>query len=133
MYRSSPYPCCLLPHLDCIPKCSPHVVRVCRRFKELPAVEVPLDRVKDETDLDVRPNVIKIAGNDYAGCLAHLYRGEMGRKVTYLQRLDVSTQWAFSTTSALSVYLLGSGTKVHHSVFALVAFVNIGFWTIESR
>jgi uncharacterized membrane protein len=50
--------------------------------------------------------------------MAHFYRAEMHRMTVWRQRLDVTTNWAFLLTMALTTFTLGS-TQVPHFILLL--------------
>jgi uncharacterized membrane protein len=64
--------------------------------------------------------------------LIHLYRGELGRMVSYRSRLDTTTNWAIVTTAAMTTFALGN-PAVSHSVFLFAMFLNYFFLHLETR
>ncbi len=64
--------------------------------------------------------------------LIHLYRGELGRMVSYRLRLDITTNWSILTTAAIATLALGDPT-IPHVVFLFAMFLNFFFLKLESR
>jgi uncharacterized membrane protein len=64
--------------------------------------------------------------------LIHLYRGELGRMVSYRSRLDTTTNWAVVTTAAVTTFALGE-PNVSHSIFLFAMFLNYFFLHLETR
>lgn len=64
--------------------------------------------------------------------LIHLYRGELGRMVSYRSRLDTTTNWAIVTTAAMTTFALGNA-DVSHTVFLFAMFLNYFFLHLEAR
>jgi uncharacterized membrane protein len=64
--------------------------------------------------------------------LIHLYRGELGRLVSYRARLDTTTNWAVVTTAAITTFALGN-SGASHVVFLFAMFLNYFFLHLETR
>jgi uncharacterized membrane protein len=73
-----------------------------------------------------------IYSSNTVNSLIHLYRGELGRMVSYRSRLDTTTNWAIVTTAAITTFALGN-TEVSHSVFLFAMFLNYFFLHLEAR
>lgn len=68
----------------------------------------------------------------YVNAMIHFYRGELGRIMVWRQRLDVTTNWAI-TSSTTIVTLAFSVRSIPHIVFFFnVVIVAVMLW-IESR
>ncbi len=72
------------------------------------------------------------ANSNTVNSLIHLYRGEMGRMVSYRSRLDTTTNWAIVTTAAMTTFALGN-TDVSHAVLLFAMFLNYFFLHLEAR
>src|SRR5437870_213783 len=79
-----------------------------------------------------QPPVFPTTSVEFVNALAHYYRGELSRMISWRDRLDRTTNWAIAASAAmLSVSL--STAESHHGVllFAMVlVFLLLG---IESR
>jgi uncharacterized membrane protein len=64
--------------------------------------------------------------------LIHLYRGELGRMVSYRARLDTTTNWAVVTTAAMTTFTLGDAS-VPHTALLFALFLNYFFLHLEAR
>ena len=60
------------------------------------------------------------------------YRGEIGRLTAYRQRMDSTTNWAVTITSALIAFSLGNSTLPHY-FFLLIALLQLFFCGVEAR
>ena len=69
---------------------------------------------------------------DYYTVMAHFYRGEVGRIMLWRQRLDLTTNWAIASTTAVIAYALGH-EEVTHLVFLFAAIIVLFLLIIESR
>ena len=69
---------------------------------------------------------------DYYNVMAHFYRGEVGRIMLWRQRLDLTTNWAIASTTAVIAYALGH-EEVTHFVFFFAALIALFLLIIESR
>lgn len=70
--------------------------------------------------------------SDYCTALIHLYRGELNRQVAYRARLDVTTNFAVSSTAGLSILSL-SQSVIPHYFHLLIALLLLIFCVMESR
>src|SRR3954466_12373082 len=78
--------------------------------------------------------VDKMATHDatYVNAMAHFYRGEMGRIMVWRQRLDITTNWAITSSTAI-ITIAFSNREVPHIIFFFnVAIVWAMLW-IEAR
>ena len=64
--------------------------------------------------------------------MIHLYRAEVGRMVTYRQRLDTTTNWAITSSALVTTFSLGNAT-IPHAAFLFLMFVNAFFLVVEAR
>jgi uncharacterized membrane protein len=76
----------------------------------------------------------KIGTHDptYVNAMAHFYRGEMGRIMVWRQRLDITTNWAITSSTAI-ITIAFSNREVPHIIFFFnIAIVWAMLW-IEAR
>src|SRR5436190_24244703 len=64
--------------------------------------------------------------------LVHLYRAEVGRMVTYRQRLDTTTNWAITSSALVTTFSIGN-PLIPHAAFLFLMFVNVFFLMVEGR
>ena len=64
--------------------------------------------------------------------MSHFYRGEMGRIMVWRQRLDVTTNWAITSTTAIITIAFSTREVPHIIFFFNLAIVWVLLW-IESR
>lgn len=69
---------------------------------------------------------------DYYTVLIHFYRGELGRIMTWRQRLDVTTNWAIVASTGIISFGLNSATN-SHLVFAIANLLCLLLLFIEGR
>lgn len=50
----------------------------------------------------VSEETTSVDAKDYYAVMIHFYRGELGRIMAWRQRLDVTTNWAIVSTTAMS-------------------------------
>jgi uncharacterized membrane protein len=68
----------------------------------------------------------------YVNAMSHFYRGELGRSMVWRQRLDVTTNWAITSSTAI-ITIAFSAREVPHIVFFFnLAIVAVLLW-IEAR
>lgn len=68
----------------------------------------------------------------YVNAMSHFYRGELGRSMVWRQRLDVTTNWAITSSTAI-ITIAFSAREVPHIIFFFnLAIVTVLLW-IESR
>ncbi|HST30282.1 MAG TPA: DUF2270 domain-containing protein [Chthoniobacterales bacterium] len=68
----------------------------------------------------------------YVNAMSHFYRGEMGRIMVWRQRLDVTTNWAITSSTAIITIAFSSREVPHIIFFFNVAILWVLLW-IESR
>jgi uncharacterized membrane protein len=64
--------------------------------------------------------------------LIHLYRAEVGRMVTYRQRLDTTTNWAITSSALVTTFAMGNAL-IPHSAFLFLLFIDSFFLLVEAR
>lgn len=68
----------------------------------------------------------------YVNAMSHFYRGELGRIMVWRQRLDMTTNWAITSSTAI-ITIAFSAREVPHIIFFFnLAIVTVLLW-IESR
>ncbi|MEP6699509.1 MAG: DUF2270 domain-containing protein [Verrucomicrobiota bacterium] len=68
----------------------------------------------------------------YVNAMSHFYRGELGRIMVWRQRLDITTNWAITSSTAI-ITIAFSNREVPHIIFFFnLAIVWVMLW-IESR
>lgn len=68
----------------------------------------------------------------YVNAMSHFYRGELGRIMIWRQRLDVTTSWAITLSSAVFGFAFSSREVPHIIFFFNLAVVWMLLW-IEAR
>src|SRR5438445_10555389 len=68
----------------------------------------------------------------YVNAMSHFYRGEMGRIMVWRQRLDVTTNWAITSTTAIITIAFSTRAVPHIIFFFNLAIVWVLLW-IEAR
>ena len=69
---------------------------------------------------------------EYVNTIAHFYRGEMGRMVSWRDRLDRTTNWAVGAAAAMLSIALSSPDAHHGVLLFSIVVVFLLLW-IESR
>jgi uncharacterized membrane protein len=64
--------------------------------------------------------------------LIHLYRAEVGRMVSYRQRLDTTTNWSITSVAAVTTFSLATAT-IPHEAFLFLMVINVFFLVLEAR
>src|SRR6201988_2868416 len=64
--------------------------------------------------------------------MSHFYRGEMGRIIVWRQRLDVTTNWAITSTTAIITIAFSTREVPHIIFFFNIAIVWMLLW-MEAR
>jgi uncharacterized membrane protein len=70
--------------------------------------------------------------SDTVDSLIHLYRGELGRTVSYRLRLDTTTNWAIVTNVAVTTLAFGSA-EVSPTIFVFAMLLTFFFLHLETR
>lgn len=81
-------------------------------------------------DIDNIP--AKIESRDYYTVMIHFYRGELGRIMTWRQRLDVTTNWAIMASTGIVTFGLSSPNN-SHLVFVIANLLCLLLLCIEGR
>jgi len=68
----------------------------------------------------------------YVNAMSHFYRGEMGRIMIWRQRLDVTTNWAITSSTAIITIAFSNAAVPHIIFFFNLAIVWVMLW-IEAR
>jgi uncharacterized membrane protein len=68
----------------------------------------------------------------YVNAMSHFYRGELGRIMVWRQRLDVTTSWAITLSSAVFGFAFANREVPHIIFFFNIAVVVMLLW-IEAR
>src|SRR2546423_13959482 len=68
----------------------------------------------------------------YVNAMSHFYRGEMGRIMVWRQRLDMTTNWAITSSTAIITIAFSTRGVPHIIFFFNLAIVWVLLW-IESR
>ncbi len=68
----------------------------------------------------------------YVNAMSHFYRGEMGRIMVWRQRLDVTTNWAITSSTAIITIAFSTRDVPHIIFFFNLAIVWVLLW-IEAR
>ena len=68
----------------------------------------------------------------YVNAMSHFYRGEMSRIMVWRQRLDVTTNWAITSTTAIITIAFSTREVPHIIFFFNLAIVVVLLW-IEAR
>ncbi len=64
--------------------------------------------------------------------LVHLYRAEVARMTAYRARLDITTNWAITTSALVTTFALSSGDRTH-AVLLFLMFLDYFFLHLEAR
>lgn len=85
-----------------------------------------------EASVDAERAIFPSEARDYVTVLAHYYRGEMSRMISWRGRIDLTTNWAIGTVAGmLSLSLSTPGASHGVMVFAMLIVLLILF--IEAR
>lgn len=68
----------------------------------------------------------------YVNAMSHFYRGELGRIMSWRQRLDITTNWAITSSTAI-ITISFSTREVPHIVFFFNLAIVWGMLWIEAR
>jgi len=68
----------------------------------------------------------------YVNAMSHFYRGELGRIMVWRQRLDMTTNWAITSSTAIITIAFSTREVPHIIFFFNLAIVAVLLW-IESR
>src|SRR5260370_33916705 len=68
----------------------------------------------------------------YVNAMSHFYRGELGRIMVWRQRLDMTTNWAITSSTAIITIAFFTRAVPHISFFFNLAIGALRLW-LESR
>ncbi|MEY2547161.1 MAG: hypothetical protein QOG48_2278 [Verrucomicrobiota bacterium] len=68
----------------------------------------------------------------YVNAMSHFYRGELGRIMVWRQRLDITTNWAITSSTAI-ITIAFSNPAVPHIIFFFNLAIVSGMLWIEAR
>src|SRR5437762_6712193 len=68
----------------------------------------------------------------YVNAMSHFYRGEMGRIMVWRQRLDITTNWAITSSTAIITMAFSNAAVPHIIFFFNLAIVWVMLW-IKAR
>ena len=68
----------------------------------------------------------------YVNAMSHFYRGELGRIMVWRQRLDITTNWAITSSTAIITIAFSNRDVPHIIFFFNLAIVWVMLW-IEAR
>jgi uncharacterized membrane protein len=85
----------------------------------------------DESAPKPKPPAAKFDGA-YVTAMSHFYRGELGRIMSWRQRLDTTTSWAITVTSSIFTVAFSFRDVPHLIFFFNIAVVWVLLW-IEAR
>jgi uncharacterized membrane protein len=68
----------------------------------------------------------------YVNAMSHFYRGELGRIMVWRQRLDITTNWAITSSTAI-ITIAFSNRDVPHLIFFFNLAIVWGMLWIEAR
>ncbi len=83
----------------------------------------------DEATLQVQSSLYD---QGYVNAMSHFYRGELGRIMIWRQRLDTTTNWAVTSSTAIITIAFSNAGVPHLIFFFNLAIVWIMLW-IEAR
>src|ERR687888_2399475 len=88
------------------------------------SVALPTDAADDTPRASLSSGVLN--------ALVHLYRAEVGRMTAYRARLDITTNWAITTSALVTTFALSSGDRTH-AVLLFLMFLDYFFLHLEAR
>src|SRR3954462_12049242 len=69
----------------------------------------------------------------YVNAMSHFYRGELGRIMVWRQRLDMTTNWAITSSTAIITIAFSTRDVPHIIFFFNLAIVAVLLWIEASR
>ncbi len=93
------------------------------------ATENILDQPADEATISLQRSIYDPG---YVNAMSHFYRGEMGRIMVWRQRLDITTNWAITSSTAIITIAFANREVPHIIFFFNLAIVWVMLW-IEAR
>ena len=92
------------------------------------ATEIPAPPT-DEATISLQHSVYDPG---YVNAMSHFYRGELGRIMVWRQRLDITTNWAITSSTAI-ITIAFSNREVPHIIFFFNLAIVWGMLWIEAR
>src|SRR5947199_7135620 len=93
------------------------------------ATEKSAPGATDETTISLQRSIYDPG---YVNAMSHFYRGELGRIMVWRQRLDITTNWAITSSTAIITIAFSNRDVPHIIFFFNLAIVWVMLW-IESR
>ena len=93
------------------------------------ATEKSASNHTDETTVSVQRSIYDPG---YVNAMSHFYRGELGRIMVWRQRLDITTNWAITSSTAIITIAFSNRDVPHIIFFFNLAIVWVMLW-IEAR
>ena len=93
------------------------------------ATEKTTPASKDEATISLQRSIYDPG---YVNAMSHFYRGELGRIMVWRQRLDITTNWAITSSTAIITIAFSNRDVPHIIFFFNLAIVWVMLW-IESR
>ena len=84
---------------------------------------------KDEATISLQRSIYDPG---YVNAMSHFYRGELGRIMIWRQRLDITTNWAITSSTAIITIAFANREVPHIIFFFNLAIVWVMLW-IEAR
>jgi uncharacterized membrane protein len=85
--------------------------------------------VNEETTVSLQRSIYDPG---YVNAMSHFYRGELGRIMVWRQRLDITTNWAITSSTAIITIAFSNAAVPHIIFFFNLAIVFVMLW-IEAR
>jgi len=94
---------------------------------------VATEKIRAESNEEATVSVQRsIYDPGYVNAMSHFYRGEMGRIMIWRQRLDITTNWAITSSTAIITIAFSTREVPHIIFFFNLAIVWVMLW-IEAR
>ncbi|HEY2103953.1 MAG TPA: DUF2270 domain-containing protein [Chthoniobacterales bacterium] len=93
------------------------------------ATEKSAPGTNDETTISLQRSIYDPG---YVNAMSHFYRGELGRIMVWRQRLDITTNWAITSSTAIITIAFSNRDVPHIIFFFNLAIVWVMLW-IEAR
>jgi uncharacterized membrane protein len=93
------------------------------------AIENSASGVSDEKTISLQRSIYDPG---YVNAMSHFYRGELGRIMVWRQRLDITTNWAITSSTAIITIAFSNRDVPHIIFFFNLAIVWVMLW-IEAR
>ncbi len=93
------------------------------------ATENDIQHANEETTVSLQRSIYDPG---YVNAMSHFYRGELGRIMVWRQRLDITTNWAITSSTAIITIAFSTRDVPHIIFFFNIAIVWAMLW-IEAR